>query len=86
MNTSQDDMPVILVGGGAALLPMHLKGASEVIRPPYASVANTTGVAIAQVSGSVDTIILPGDEPLESCLQRAEHQAREAGYCRRGAA
>lgn len=78
MNTSQHDMPVILVGGGAALLPMHLKGASEVIRPPYAGVANATGVAIAQVSGSVDTIVLPGDESLESCLRRAEHQAREA--------
>ncbi|CAK8742121.1 hypothetical protein SODG_005441 [Sodalis praecaptivus] len=78
MNTSQHDMPVILVGGGAALLPMHLKGASEVIRPPHAGVANATGVAIAQVSGSVDTIVLPGDESLESCLRRAEHQAREA--------
>ncbi|WP_074012661.1 hydantoinase/oxoprolinase N-terminal domain-containing protein [Candidatus Sodalis sp. SoCistrobi] len=78
MNTSQSDMPVILVGGGAALLTMRLKGASEVIRPPYAGVANATGVAIAQVSGSVDTIVLPGDDSLESCLQRAEHQAREA--------
>lgn len=57
---------------------MHLKGASEVIRPPHAGVANATGVAIAQVSGSVDTIVLPGDESLESCLRRAEHQAREA--------
>lgn len=73
INTSQNDIPVILPGGGAALISMHLKAASEVIRQPYAGVANVTGVAMAQVSGSVDTIILPGDEPLESCLQRAEH-------------
>lgn len=78
MNTSLSDMPVILVGGGACLLPIELRGASKVIRPAHASVANATGVAIAKVSGSVDTIVSTGTETLEACLLQAEKQARKA--------
>jgi len=71
-------MPVILVGGGAGLLPVHLRGASTVIRPQNAGVANATGVAIAQVSGSVDTIVSLDQQDLDACLTDAAARARTA--------
>ncbi|MCA1644734.1 MAG: hydantoinase/oxoprolinase family protein, partial [Chloroflexi bacterium] len=54
--TSAAALPVILVGGGSILLPDHLPGASEVIRPSNFAVANAIGAAIAQVSGEVDHV------------------------------
>jgi hypothetical protein len=46
---STGDVPVVVVGGGAALCDDSLEGASSVIRPPFASVANAVGAAIPQV-------------------------------------
>jgi hypothetical protein len=43
MKTTADDIPVLLVGGGAALSPDKLRGASRVIKPKYSSVANAIG-------------------------------------------
>lgn len=43
-------MPVIVVGGGAGLCSDALDGASRVIRPPHADVANAVGAAIPQVA------------------------------------
>ncbi|KAJ4297372.1 hypothetical protein N0V88_004291 [Collariella sp. IMI 366227] len=56
MKTSPDDMPVVLVGGGAIIAPRQLKGASKVIKPQWSQVANAIGAAIARVSAVVDTI------------------------------
>jgi N-methylhydantoinase A/oxoprolinase/acetone carboxylase beta subunit len=56
MKTSPDDVPVILVGGGAIIAPFDLKGASRVLKPRYAEVANAIGAAIARVSAVVDTV------------------------------
>jgi N-methylhydantoinase A/oxoprolinase/acetone carboxylase beta subunit len=56
MKTSAADMPLILVGGGAALISDKLAGISETITPEAAGVANAVGAAIGQVSGSVDRI------------------------------
>lgn len=78
MNTSSGDIPVILVGGGACLMPDSLQGASQLIKPQNAAVANATGVAIARVSGHVDTIVNCGDRPLESFILEAEQQAKQA--------
>jgi N-methylhydantoinase A/oxoprolinase/acetone carboxylase beta subunit len=78
MNNSTNDLPVILAGGGAALLPMKLKGASEVIRPLHSDVANAIGVAMAQVSGEVDIIVSTEKETLESWLEQAESMAVKA--------
>ena len=39
-----------MVGGGAALCGDALPGASEVIRPQHADVANAVGAAIPQAS------------------------------------
>ncbi|KAK9771334.1 hypothetical protein AB5N19_07690 [Seiridium cardinale] len=56
MKTSPEDVPVILVGGGAIVAPAELKGASKVLKPKYAEVANAIGAAIARVSAVVDTV------------------------------
>ncbi len=49
-STSADDVPVIVVGGAAALCGDYLAGASAVIRPEHADVANAVGAAIPQVN------------------------------------
>ncbi|WP_134702770.1 hydantoinase/oxoprolinase family protein [Ammoniphilus sp. YIM 78166] len=54
IKTSNQDLPVILVGGGALLIQGELDGTSQVLRPPNAGCANAIGAAIAQVSGEVD--------------------------------
>jgi hypothetical protein len=43
MKTTADDIPVLLVGGGALLSPDKLAGASRVIKPEYSGVANAIG-------------------------------------------
>jgi DUF917 family protein/N-methylhydantoinase A/oxoprolinase/acetone carboxylase beta subunit len=61
MKTSAADTPVLLVGGGAALferMPRPLRGATVVEQPPFASVANAIGAALAQVSAVVDKSIV----------------------------
>lgn len=75
MNNSANDLPVILVGGGATLLPTQLKHSSKVVRPQHADVANAIGVAMAKVSGSVDIIVLIENKTLEDFLVQAEEMA-----------
>ncbi len=50
------NVPVVLVGGGSILLPDELAGASRVLRPRHADVANAIGAAIAQVGGQVERV------------------------------
>lgn len=56
MKTSPEDLPVLLVGGGAVVAPDNLKGASRVIKPQWSGVANAIGAAMARVSAVVDTV------------------------------
>ena len=53
---SSGDVPVILVGGGSVLISEALGGASRVLRPEHAGVANAIGAAIAQVGGQVERV------------------------------
>lgn len=78
MNNTTNELPVILVGGGAEVLPMQLKGASNVIKPRHFGVANAIGVATAQVSGSVDIIVSTEKKTLEAYLEQAEDMAVKA--------
>ncbi|KAH7399348.1 hypothetical protein BKA66DRAFT_161235 [Pyrenochaeta sp. MPI-SDFR-AT-0127] len=56
MKTTPEDLPVLLVGGGAVVAPDELKGASRVIKPQWSGVANAIGAAMARVSAVVDTV------------------------------
>ncbi|KAI1124969.1 hypothetical protein F5Y10DRAFT_19525 [Nemania abortiva] len=56
MKTSPEDLPVLLVGGGAVIAPDELKGASRVLKPKWSGVANAIGAAIARVSAVIDTV------------------------------
>jgi N-methylhydantoinase A/oxoprolinase/acetone carboxylase beta subunit len=47
---------LVAVGGASVLVPDHLAGVSEVIRPPDGEVASAIGAAIAPVAGHVDVV------------------------------
>ena len=48
---------MVVVGGGAGLCGDALVGASQLIKPPHADVANAVGAAIPQVG--YNNILLP---------------------------
>jgi len=83
MKTSSEDLPVVLVGGGAALMPEKLQGASRVIRPNHASVANAIGAALGDISGTVEKIFMLDElshaEAVEAAKAEAIAAASEAG-------
>ncbi|GGO65806.1 hydantoinase/oxoprolinase N-terminal domain-containing protein [Nonomuraea cavernae] len=68
------DRPLVAVGGGAFLLPAELPGASRVVRPEHAEVANAVGAAIALASGRIDTI-LPAGESRSKAIERVKEEA-----------
>ncbi|WP_313428797.1 hydantoinase/oxoprolinase family protein [Siminovitchia terrae] len=75
MKTSAEDLPVVLVGGGAALMPESLKGASRVIRPAHASVANAIGAALGDISGTVERIYSLEEQDYQKVIQEARSEA-----------
>ncbi len=80
---SAGDAPVVLVGGGSILLPDRLAGASQVLRPQHADVANAIGAAIAQVGGQVERVysLESGGraEAIADCSAAAVNRAAAAG-------
>ncbi|KAF9068110.1 hypothetical protein BDP27DRAFT_1392915 [Rhodocollybia butyracea] len=83
MKTSIEDVPVLMVGGGAMIISpdedgtVSLKGASSVIMPEYAGVANAIGAAIARVSGVVDTVLSTEGKTTQAILQEVSDIAIE---------
>jgi len=78
MKTSRAHAPLMLVGGGAVLIHEPIPGAGEVIVPPYASVANAIGAAIAQVGGEVDRVFYYAKSGREASLEAARTAAKQA--------
>ncbi|WEK00201.1 MAG: hydantoinase/oxoprolinase family protein [Candidatus Sphingomonas phytovorans] len=78
MKTSAAPVPLILVGGGAALINQPLPGTSETIRPDDAGVANAVGAAIGQVGGEVDRIFHCGEGGRDRALDDARSLAIDA--------
>ncbi len=77
MKTAPGPVPVILVGGGIILIGSQLNGASELLRPEYAAVANAIGAAIAQVGGEVDRVFSLDAVPRDKALEQAKDEARD---------
>ncbi|KAJ7650661.1 hydantoinase/oxoprolinase [Roridomyces roridus] len=75
MKTSPDDCTVLLVGGGSVIVPTPLRGVKEVVLPPFHSVANAVGAAIADVSGDIDTIEILQGRKLPEVLEGIKTQA-----------
>ncbi|KXH37468.1 hypothetical protein CSIM01_06236 [Colletotrichum simmondsii] len=86
MKTSPEDIPVVLVGGGAFIAPDELKGASRVVKPAWSGVANAIGAATARASGVVDAIesteTKSVSEVVEALSRRAVDRAVENGALR----
>ena len=77
IKTSSEPVPLILVGGGAILIDRDIDGASEVIVPEHAGVANAIGASIAQVGGEVDKIYSYDEIGREAAIEDATQQAIE---------
>ena len=80
---SYEDAQVVLVGGGSVLLRDSLSGASRVVRPKHAGVANAIGAAIAQVGGQVERVYSldsgSREEAIADCTKTAMERAVAAG-------
>ena len=81
VKTEAGDVPLVVVGGGAFLVPERLAGVSSVIGVEHQAVANAVGAAIAQVSGEVDQIFqsLSREEAIARGRAIAEGRALLAG-------
>lgn len=76
--------PVVIVGGGAPLVPDALPGARSVVRPRHAEVANAIGAALAPVGGQVDRVVHPAVIERHAAVQEAK-EAAHAEAVRAGA-
>jgi DUF917 family protein/N-methylhydantoinase A/oxoprolinase/acetone carboxylase beta subunit len=77
MKTSPEDLPVLLVGGGAVVAPDKLKGASQVLKPQWGGVANAIGAAMARVSAVVDTIKSTEKQTEKELLAEISEEAKK---------
>jgi N-methylhydantoinase A/oxoprolinase/acetone carboxylase beta subunit len=75
LKLSAGDVPVVLVGGGATLFPMEIEGASTVMRPEHAGVANAIGAAISQISGEVDRVFSMDGQTRDAAMATAREEA-----------
>ncbi|MCC0691611.1 hydantoinase/oxoprolinase family protein [Clostridioides sp. ZZV14-6387] len=83
MKTSQDDVELVLTGGGSIIVPEKLRGISNVIRPPHYTAANAIGAALGQISGDVEKVYsldkMSREDAIEDAKQEAVNKALKAG-------
>jgi N-methylhydantoinase A/oxoprolinase/acetone carboxylase beta subunit len=78
MKTSPEPLPVLLVGGGSAIAPEELDGASTIIRPPFHQVANAVGAAISKAGSTIDIIQGTANQTVSEALELAKQAAIDA--------
>jgi N-methylhydantoinase A/oxoprolinase/acetone carboxylase beta subunit len=76
MKTSPEPIPVVLVGGGSILVDDAIDGASTVIRPPHAAVANAIGAALSQVGAQIDRVVALEGTTRQDALTAISDEAR----------
>ena len=83
MKTSAEPLPLVLVGGGSALLDRDIPGVSEIVVPEHAGVANAVGATIAKISGETDRVFsyekIDRAAAIEAAKAEAAHRAVAAG-------
>lgn len=83
VKTDNQEVPVVLVGGGSPILPDHLDGVSEIIRPDHYEVANAFGACISQIGVEAEKIFnltnISRDEAIEEVKNTAQQNAIAAG-------
>ncbi len=83
MKVSSDPIDVVLVGGGAIVLPQDLAGTRQVLAPEHAGCANAIGSALSKVSGTYEELVdydaVPRDEALAAARAAAVEAAVAAG-------
>ena len=74
--TSDEELPVIVVGGGSVLMGDTVDGL-KVIRPKNHGLANAVGAAIAQVSGEVGRVVSLADNlTREEAIEQVTNEAK----------
>lgn len=77
MKATPDDIPAILVGGGALLVgDGGIPGVATVLRSAHGGVANAIGAALAQASGEVDRVVSLADTDRRRAIAAATDDAR----------
>ncbi len=77
MKVNNNDIDVVIVGGGSVILPRNIKGATNIFKPENFSVANAIGSAISKVSGSCEKIVSYDEIPREEAIEKAKSEAIE---------
>ncbi len=76
MKTSPEPIPVVLVGGGSILVDDAIGGASTVVRPRHAAVANAIGAALSQVGAQIDRVVALEGTTRQDALTAISDEAR----------
>ncbi|WP_432542861.1 hydantoinase/oxoprolinase N-terminal domain-containing protein [Kineococcus sp. SYSU DK002] len=81
LSFGRTDVPLVVVGGGAFLVPDHLPGLGPVVRPDHGDVANAVGAAISLAGGRADRIaaLEDRDRAVEDAAEAATAKAIQAG-------
>lgn len=73
LSLGRNDIPLVVVGGGAFLVPDRLASAGEILRPDHGGVANAVGAAISLAGGRADQMAPMGDR--EDAIAQASEAA-----------
>jgi N-methylhydantoinase A/oxoprolinase/acetone carboxylase beta subunit len=76
LRLAADRLPIVVVGGGAALLGPDAFAGEDVIRPDFGDVANAVGSAVAQAGGESDRIFSLDEMTRAEAVSAAEDEAR----------